>query len=75
MPGIFRRRTNLEHVESDPVAHSHLFRKPRTHDPVDEPVSHHGSGDQLEETDNPIREKRELLVVGIRLMTTNWIVF
>lgn len=61
MSPFLRRETQLEHVESNEVSHSFLLRKPRTHEPVDEPVGVQRGGEDEAQVDNPIREKRRFL--------------
>ena len=59
MQSFIRRQTDLEYVESSPIAHSYLLRKPRTHEPTDETLSPQRTSEDEKEGGDPIKEKRE----------------
>lgn len=59
MSRLLRRQTLIESAQSNPLSHSHILRRPRTHEPLDEVVGLQRPGEHEGSIDDPVREKRK----------------
>ena len=59
MNHFFRRQTNLDFVERNPLKHNYLLKKPKTHEPSEASLSRESTGENEAQIDDPVREKRK----------------